>query len=594
MLAQDPTRQDRPGNLAASDPERDRLERLIEVGRQLVSERDLDALLGRILDAARELTAARYAALGVLDQSRTALERFLARGIDETTSARIGDLPRGRGILGELIRDPKPLRLPNLGAHPRSFGFPPAHPEMRSFLGVPIVVRGEAFGNIYLTEKSGSEEFTEADERILLSLAAFAATAVDNARLYSSLNERSAELERAVAALSSNVEMARAVDGEIDLGRVLELIAKRGRATVDARTFLVLLPAGPDVLHVAEAAGERADRLRGAEVATEGTLPGEVIRTGRSERVDDLASRVRGGLTGLDHDASSALLVPLVFRGTPQGALVALDRLDGTTAFRPDQETVLGSFAASAGTALERAQLIEAESLHRSIDSAEGERGRWARELHDTTLQDLGALKLLLEAAGQGDSERTAAAVREAVGRIDGAIEDLQRIITDLRPAALDELGVAPALETLVERLIDASALEVDVHVNLAYDSGRSEQRLSPKVEEVIYRLVQEALNNVVKHAGARRVWVSIDEIEDEIEIVVRDDGKGFGPDVDQGFGLVGMRERASLVNGRVRIESEPGKGTTVSARLPVPLTPGGERSAPSAAEVAARRAEAG
>jgi GAF domain-containing protein len=231
-----------------------RLKRLLDVGRSLVSELDLDVVLDRVLEVASELTAARYAALGILDEHRQELERFLTRGIDEPTHCAIGDLPRGHGILGVLINDPRPLRLPDVGDHPRSYGFPLGHPAMHSFLGVPIIVRGQAYGNLYLTEKADGE-FDAAYEEALVVLADWAAIAIENARLYRGVAARRDELERAVSALETTSSIARAIGGDTDLGRILELLVKRGRALVEARAMLVALREG-DELVVQAGAGE--------------------------------------------------------------------------------------------------------------------------------------------------------------------------------------------------------------------------------------------------------------------------------------------------------------------------------------------------
>jgi signal transduction histidine kinase len=551
--------------------ERRELERLLDVGRRLVSERELDVVLHHMLEAARDLTGARYAALGVLDDAREGLDRFLTIGVDERTRQAIGSPPRGRGILGELIREPKPLRLAQLGSHPRSYGFPPNHPPMTTFLGVPIIVRGEAFGNLYLTEKEHGEEFTEEDEQVLVVLADYAATAIDNARLYERLERRHEELERAVSGLRAHVELARVVDVETDPARTLELIAKRGRALVDARALLVLMPEDEQLV-VVEAAGVGAGSLRSSSIPIADSLPGEVLRDGRTERLADVASPVRLGLGALADGFTSGLLAPLIFHGRPQGVLLALDRLDDGETFDPDDELLLGSFAASAGSALARAQMVETEKLHLALESAESERRRWARELHDETLQELVALKMMLEAAAQAASHEDASVtIAGALDRVARGIEDLQGLIAELRPAALDQLGLGPALESLVERVAAQSSLDLEARIQLAYDAGRASTRLDPDLEGAVYRLVQEALNNVVKHAGARRVTVDVTENASRVRVAVRDDGRGFDPATPvRGFGLVGMRERMATVAGTVEVRSEPGAGTLVRAEMPV------------------------
>jgi len=548
----------------------DRLRRLLEVGRTLVAELDLDAVLDQVVDTARQLTGARYTALGILDERKEELERFLYVGIDEETRREIGPLPRGRGVLGELIRNPEPLRLRDVTEHPRSYGFPPGHPSMTTFLGVPVMIRGEAFGNLYLTEKAGGAQFDEEDQESVLVLAEWAAIAIDNARLYERVRRRREELERAVRGLEATAAIARAVGFETELDRVLELIVKRGRAMVEAASLLVLLD-GEGALRVVAAAGEAGAATVGLELPLDGTCAGSVLDTGDPERLDDLSARPGHGLDAVVGDACSAVVVPLGFRAKGRGVLVALDRLQDGPAFDADDEHLLRSFAASAAIAIATAQSVEAERLRHSIRASEQERRRWARELHDETLQDLGAMKVGLETArGAGRSELLDESVERAVDQLDLTIRGLQSLITELRPAALDELGLSPALEALIERTRATSGIEVELRMDLAA-SGPGQTPLDSEVATTVYRLVQESLTNAVKHANADRVTVEIQETGPDLIVAVRDDGAGFGPEdrEDGGFGLIGMDERVSLVGGRLEIDSAPGRGTTVRARLP-------------------------
>jgi len=562
-----------------------RLRLLLEVGRGLVAELDREAVLQRVIEVARELTGARYAALGVLNTDRSELERFLASGIDEETHRAIGDLPRGRGLLGELIREPKPLRLPDISEHPRSYGFPPAHPPMSTFLGAPILIRGEVWGNLYLTEKEGGK-FDESDEEALVVLAEWAAIAIENARLYESVEGRRAELERAVRGLEATTAIAAAVGGETDLERVLELVVKRGRALVDARSLLILLADG-DELIVAATAGEADAAAVGSRMASEGTVPGQVLKSGHAERLADVGARVHLGLGELAADAQTAMLVPLTFRARTVGVLVALDRLEPGKEFDAEDERLMRSFAASAATAVATAQEVEAEQLRRSIDSAEHERSRWARELHDETLQGLGALQVLLTSALQRDDAAAKEAARLAVGQIDDEIEKLQGLITELRPASLDDIGLEAALASLVDRARTLHGLEIGTAIDLDRSQGRQPTRLMPEVESAVYRLVQEALTNIARHARAERVSVRIAEAEGLIRAEIRDDGAGFDPtEGHSGFGLVGMHERADLLGGTVEVESASGSGTTVRAQLKgqhLPAAPGEHGPTPAA-----------
>ena len=254
----------------------------------LVSDLDLESVLRRVLEAAAELTEARYAAIGVLAADRRTLERFLTLGIDSETQQEIGDLPRGRGVLGVLIDDPRLLRLADVGAHPKSYGFPIGHPPMHTFLGVPLLIRGEVWGNLYLTEKQDGE-FDEGDEEAVLVLADWAATAIANARLYRSERERRGELERAVRGLEATTEIARAIGAETHLGRVLELIVKRGRALVEARGMVILLSDGDDLV-IAAVAGQVASELIGTRIPVADSAGGAVLRSRRPERISDSSS----------------------------------------------------------------------------------------------------------------------------------------------------------------------------------------------------------------------------------------------------------------------------------------------------------------
>ena len=546
------------------------LRQLLEVGRALVAELDLESVLQHVLETARELTGARYAALGILDEHKKELQRFVFLGIDDQTRRLIGPLPRGHGVLGELIRRPEPLRLPDVTQHPRSYGFPPGHPPMTTFLGVPILIRGEAFGNLYLTEKAGGD-FDEGDEQAAVILAEWAAIAIENARLYQDVARRRGELERVVRGLEATATIARAVGFETDLERVLELIVKRGRALIEARSLVVLLEQSDGKLKVVAAAGERAEEVRDAAVAGEGTLAGSVLATGAPERVASLADQIGHRLEAVVGSATSAIVVPLGFRGRARGVLLALDRAEGSPVFDADDEHLLTSFGASAAIAIATAQSVEAERLRHSMRASEAEHRRWARELHDETLQELGGLKVMLESARAANQPGMLEdAVAKAVEQLELSIGGLQALITELRPAALDQLGVKPALEALMSRTTATSGIEISARVDLASDGGREPTRLSGEIESTIYRLVQEALTNVVKHAQADRAWVEVGEDEHEVTVTVRDNGTGFDPDQPGGgFGLVGMRERAELANGRLLIDSSAGQGTTVRVVLP-------------------------
>jgi two-component system, NarL family, sensor histidine kinase DevS len=557
-----------------------RLQLLLEIGTSIVAELESEAVLRRVLDAGRELTGARYAAVGILDSERRELERFLTAGIDESTRRAIGDLPRGRGILGELIRHPEPLRLADISEHPRSYGFPPEHPPMTTFLGAPVVIRGEVWGNIYLTEKEGGQ-FDEADEQALLVLARWVAIAIENAHLYEDIAAQRGELERAVTGLEATVAITRAIGGETDIDRVLELIVKRGRALVDARLLLVLLAAG-DELVAAAAAGEAGAEVIGTRFSASQTALGEILRTGHAERLTDMSNRVRLGLGELANGAGAAMLVPLSFHGRALGLIVALDRFESSTPFSADDERLMRAFAGSAATALATAQNVEAEQLRMSIAAADQERARWARELHDEALQGLGGLQVMLTAALRQGPEAVQRAVEQAVEQIEIQVQEIQGLITELRPAALDDLGLAPALDTLYARVRAVHGLEVTSERDLAFEGHRRGSRLAPEIEGTVYRLVQEALTNTAKHGQTERALARTTEADGQVTVEVSDEGAGFDPrEAPRGFGLVAMRERVELVGGTLEIRSQPGEGTRVIATLPA------RHSEPGGAEVA-------
>jgi len=551
----------------------DRLRGLIDAGRSVVSERELEAVLDRLLAYARELTGAQYAAIGILDESREKLADFITAGIEPEAHRSIGALPRGHGVLGLLISDPRPLRLTDVSAHARSYGFPTAHPRMTTFLGAPILIRGEAWGNLYLTDKAGMQPFDEADEETAMVLADWAAIAVDNARRSRESTRRSAELERSVMALEATSEIALAVGGETRLDRVLELIAKRSRALVEASGVAILLVDGDEFV-VAATAGDLPAGIVGERVSHSGSVAGRVVSGARPERVGDVKSSLRFALGELGVRARAGMFVPLTYRGTSLGVIEAFDRVDGPE-FRADDESMMLAAAASAATAVATAQSVERDRLLRTMRAAEEERRRWARELHDETLQGLGALRVLLSSARRSDDlETLRTAVTSAVEQIGAEIANLRALITELRPAALDELGLGPALSALIERARTTSELEIDSAIELPPRTAR----LDADRETAVYRVVQESLTNVIRHAQATRVEIQVAGTGTEVRIVVRDNGSGFDPRAASGgFGLTSMRERISLAGGELEIASGP-EGTTVEANLP--LSPSVRRSA--------------
>jgi signal transduction histidine kinase len=551
----------------AESSEAERVRRLLDVGRALTTELDTGVVLDRLLEGARAITGARYAAVGVLNDEQTELKEFLTSGIDEAVRRSMGDLPRGRGVLGELIEHPQALRLSDIGQHPSSYGFPAGHPPMRSFLGVPVLIAGRVWGNLYLTEKA-HEDFTEADQEAAVILAEWAGIAIENARRFEASERARRELEKALLGLEAIRDVAVAIGEEITLEHVLEIIVKRGRALVSAQSLVIMLRDGPELV-VHTSAGHVKD-LRGARLPISESTSGQVLERHRPERISDVTSRLRidpreFGVT----DPQTGLMVPMVYRGRAVGILAAFDRGPERDSFTEDDEEVLRTFAASAATAVALAQSVQADRLHSSLVAGEVERSRWARELHDETLQGLGGLRLLLSSAlRRGDPEHGRQAMEEAVVHIEREIANLRAIISELRPAALDELGLRTAIEALLDRHRDQNGLQIDAALTLPGPAAASE-RLDSQIESTVYRLVQEAMTNIVKHSKADRVRVAIGEAKGELLVEVKDDGVGFDTDdSNRGFGLLGMEERVGLAGGTLSVSSGE-HGTLVCAWVP-------------------------
>jgi signal transduction histidine kinase len=537
-----------------------RLRALLEAGIALTSELTLDTLLQRIVELSAELTGARYAALGVIDPSGSQLERFLTTGIDPDTRALIGDLPRGRGILGALIHEAHSLRLQDLSQDPRSVGFPPGHPSMRTFLGVPILLRGVAYGNLYLTEKSGGEPFTEEDQELVSLLAGQAAVAIENARLYEAATRWSRQLE-------SLNEIGNALATETDLDRLLDLVCRRLRELLGARLVTVALPSGPDELRFAAAAGEGAAELVGCATTRHGSKSGRILERRRSERSDSVLDDPE-----VDHDvtrriaARTGLWVPLIARDEAIGVIAAHDKEARDARFSDDDLRLAETFATRAALAVDLSERVARDALRNVVAAQEQERERLARELHDETGQALTSILLGLKAL---EDKVTDNGAREAVAdlreRVVVTLQDVRRLAVELRPKALDDFGLAPALERLTGGFSEQTGISVDLE---AAGVGR----LPAEVETALYRIVQEGLTNIAKHAEADAVSIVLTRLGGRVTAVIEDDGRGFDPlrVGEDRLGLQGMRERVALLGGNLRIESQPGVTTTLVVQLPV------------------------
>ena len=536
-----------------------RLRGLIDAGIALGSELSLDDLLQKLVETAADLTGARYAALGVIDGTGTELERFLTTGIDPETHAAIGELPRGRGILGVLIKNAEPLRLQSIGEDPRSVGFPPNHPPMRGFLGVPILLRGRAYGNLYLTEKAGGP-FTGEDQELVETLATQAAVAIENARLLEDSTNWSAQLE----ALN---EVGAALAGEIELPRLLQLICQRLRDLIGARVVTIALPASEGTLRIEAADGNGADEILGLRLERAGSKSGGVLARRQAERVDALADDPE-----VDQHATSpigartGLYVPLVAGARPIGVIVAHDKEGQDARFSDEDLRLAEIFAARAAVAVDLSARVARDALRRIVEAQELERRRLARELHDQTGQELTSVLLGLKAVGEAKNDdehaEALAAVREQVLE---TLHDVRRLAVELRPKALDDFGLTPALERLRETFSQQTGMRVELE-------SRIGERLPADVETALYRIVQEALTNIVKHAQASTISIVLAHQAGAVTALIEDDGRGFSRDDagGDGLGLLGMGERLALLGGKLKIESSPGAGTTIVAEVPL------------------------
>jgi two-component system, NarL family, sensor histidine kinase DevS len=541
------------------DAATNRTRALVEAGIALSSELSLDSLLQKLVETAADLTGAKYAALGVLDPSGEQLERFITTGIDAETHTAIGDLPHGRGILGALILEPKPLRLHDLHDDERSVGFPPHHPPMHTFLGVPVNLRGVVYGNLYLTEKAGAADFDEDDEATVVMLAGQAAVAIENARLYETATRWATQLE-------SLNEVMNALVTEFDLDTLLELIARNLREVIGVRLVAIALPYG-NALRLAAVAGDGAEEYRGLELSSRSKTM-RVLARKRSERVDSVlddpeveqeAARRLG--------ARSALYVPLLVRDEAIGVIAVHDKLGPDPRFSDGDLRLAEIFAGRAAVAVELRQRVARDALERVLSAQEDERRRLARELHDETGQALTSILLGLRGLEEvQDPEQVRASVAEVRDLVRSTLQDVRRLAVELRPKALDDFGLVAA----VERLTDSFAEQTGIGIEFV--SHVPEARFPPEVETTLYRIVQESLTNVVKHARAGHVSIVLTQKDGSASVLVEDDGVGFEPGRARGggLGLVGMRERVGLLGGRLTVESRPGAGTTFVAEVPL------------------------
>ena len=531
----------------------ERYERLVEAGLVLAADLSLPATLQRIVELAAGLTGARYGALGVLGRDGVITE-FITTGVSTGERAAIGHIPVGRGILGVLIDDARPLRLHDIAEDPRSAGFPPNHPPMRSFLGVPLKAGGRVYGNLYLTEKDGGEDFDPDDERALTLLAAQAGAAIEAANLYEQANDRAQRLE-AIRSITT------AILAGTDTAELLGLIVRHARALVGADLATLALPTDDQRLAVEAADGLLAGQLLGAVFPAEGSVTGDVIRTGKAVVLADAGADPRTAQPIVAAGAGPAVFIPLAVRGRTLGTLTVANGRGGPL-LRETEVQLVETFAEQAAVALEYARL-QGELKRLAVLE---DRERIAKELHDGAIQALFAVGMGLQGSALlATDDDLRGRLQHAVEELDRVIRDLRNYIFGLRPGILADRQLDQALHGLSEELQQRTGVLVITEVDPA-----AAAELTGRAADVV-QLAREALSNVSRHAGAATCRVSLYRSEDGGVLEVDDDGRGFDPATISGTGqgLRNLRERAEGLGGRAEIDSTPGQGTRVRVTIP-------------------------
>jgi signal transduction histidine kinase len=534
----------------------DRRDELIEAGLVLASELSLSAVLQRIIAIAAEITGARYGALGVVEEGK--LVDFITTGITAEQRKAIGDLPVGHGILGLLIHrgtERTPIRIADISKHPNAYGFPPHHPEMHSFLGAPIVARGEVFGDIYLTEKQGAAEFTEDDAQAVLVLASQAGVAIENARLYEETTRRERWLE-AVREITNAVLSGRRSD------EALSLVAVRARELVQADLATVAVTASDGDLVVAVADGQHADAIVDRRFPFDGSISGTVIRSGHTHINADVSDDPREYQPVAELVAlGPAAFVPLGRDGGVSAALGVMNRRGGKP-FTDESVRLLEAFSGQAALALEYARAQEGIQRLAVLEDRE----RIAKELHDGVIQALFAVGMGLQGTAlMSSDEDLARRIEAAVGELDRVIRDLRNYIFGLRPGVLADRQLGQALRHLAEEFEAKSGV-----VTVADVDDEIASVVTPNGADLI-QLAREALSNVGRHANATTCRLSLRHDGGVAVLEIDDDGDGFDPSTARrGEGLANMEDRAAALGGKASITSVLAQGTTIRIELPL------------------------
>ncbi|WP_055486700.1 GAF domain-containing sensor histidine kinase [Streptomyces sp. WMMB 322] len=534
------------------------LEAVVSVGREL----DLAQVLRRIVEAAALLVDAQYAALGVIGPDGRTLSQFLTVGLTEEQIKEIGPLPAGHGLLGELIRNPEPLRLADLGEHTASYGFPAHHPPMRTFLGVPVRARAEVFGNLYLTDKKGGQEFDAEDQSVISTLSVAAGVAIDNARLYEGA-------QRHRRWLQANTEITNSLFSGRPRLEVLELIARRALEITGAALADVSVPIpGTDDLVVELALGSQEMNRRGLVVPVEGTLSGAAHKSGAPARSARLEGDPRYGSGPREYRAlGPAVAVPLGGAERSLGVLL-LARAPGEPVFTDREIDPLLAFTAQAALAHELAERrSDAEQLTLLED-----RDRIARDLHDLAIQRLFATGMTLQSAARLMEHNAAAErVSRAVDDLDETIKIIRSTIFGLR---VQEERAGTSLRARATRVVGEATSALGYPPRLSME-GLLDTDVAPAVADHVLAALGEMLSNAARHAHATRVEVGLQATGDEVVLTVTDNGRGIPAD-GRRSGLKNLADRARSVGGTFAIDTAVDEGSRLAWRAP--LRPGGER----------------
>jgi len=544
------------------------MRRLHRATLSLYTDLSLEGTLRRIVHAARELTRARYAALGVPD-GKGGLATFITEGMTEEEIARIPHPPVGRGLIGEVYRTGRTLRLRDLRRHPKAVGFPEGHPPMRSFLGVPIASFGRPVGQIYLAERIGAPGFTDEDQRLIELLAAHAAAAIENARLYRQVQEREGELAERNRELELVNSLTTAVSAAIELEPLLEGILDQVTARFQAQAGEVFLRADHGnelelVVHrgLASHAFRQVTRLRFGE-----GFVGHVAATGQAAWTTDLARDAEPRLVRrslIEAGFGTLVSVPLKARGQVVGVMSLA--FVGERPLRVDELGLLEAIGAGVGVAVENARLYRQARRVAVLE----ERERIAMDLHDGIIQSIYAVGLTIDSAKlqlQLDPAASESALQEAIRRLNGVIRDIRAYILDLQPSRLPMDDLRAALDRLANEFRANTLVEAEVLADPSVAAALDEAARS-----AMFHISQEALANAAKHARASRVWISLRDDDGDVVLQVIDNGRGFDPAATPsllGHGLSNIVERGHAIGAQVEIASSPGEGTAVTVRLP-------------------------